>query len=63
MENPEPEVTLCVDCLAHDEQEEATVTDEENGDLLCGECYGTRIQEWNERAYYDWQPLYDDRYI
>jgi len=63
MENPEPEVTLCVDCLIHDDQEEATMTDDQNGDPLCRECHGARIEEWNERAYYDWQPLYDDRDI
>jgi hypothetical protein len=37
------------------------MTDDQNGDALCRECHGARIEDWNERAYYDWQPLYDDR--
>lgn len=66
MQDSEPTVTLCVDCLIHEENVEATMTDDQNGNPLCEECHGARIEYWNERAWnahYDHQPLYDDRGI
>ena len=64
MNESDPVIPECVDCLFHDEHEEATTKDPKSNEPLCGECYDAR-REWliecQEQALHDWQPLYDDR--
>jgi len=66
VEDLKPDMAFCVDCLnCHDLHEEATMRDPKTNEPLCGECYGNRVDWYNEcrQAQYDWQPLYDDRGI